>query len=265
MRSSWNGALKCGLLVMTVKLYKATEVNDYDLHQIHKADGGRLKYRRFCELDGMEIPYEDVGKGKEIGDRMIQLTEEDLDKLTGFATKVVDIALFIHAGEVDVTGFGDAYYIEPDKVGLHAYTLLRQQIKASGRVGVATFAMREKSRDSLAIVRAYKDVLILQRMAWPEEIREPAFPVLDQDVTVTDSERELARQLIDALSAPWRPEEHRSRYGEAFKELIKAKIEGSPPPEPPTPAQQAAVQDIGEVLKASVAAAKKEKKEDDAA
>lgn len=264
MRSSWNGALKVGLLVMPVKLYKATETNDYDLHQIHKEDGARIEYRRFCTLDGMEVPYEDVGRGKEIGDRMIQLSVEDIDSLSS-GSKVIDVDLFVHAGELDVTGFGDSYYIEPDKIAYPVYVLLRQQIKASGRVGIAAFSMREKSRDSLAVLRAYGDVLILQRMAWPSEIRVPAFPVLDQDVTITEQQRELARQLIDTLSAPWVPEDHRSVYGEKFNALIKAKLEGAPPPEPTTPAQQAAVQDIGAVLKASIEEANKTKKEDDAA
>lgn len=259
MRSSWNGALKVGLLVFPVKLYRVTEDNEYELHQIHKKDSARVQYRRFCTLDGEEVPYDELGKGKEVGDLMLPMTDEDMAKLSAFAGRVVDVSEFIQLAEVDFTAFGDAYYIEPDgPATVHVYTLLRQQIKASGRVGVATFSMR--SKDSLAVIHARGKMLILQRMAWPSEVREPAFKFLAEEVVITDMERDLARQLVDTMSGPWQPEKHRSRYGEAFTALIQAKLEGTPPPEPPPAAKQEAIKDIGAVLTAAIQA-EKEKKE----
>lgn len=258
MRSSWNGMLEVGLLAIPVKLYRATEDNEYALNQIHKKDGGRIKYVRECAFCEQPVAYEDVGKGKEIGGQMIQLTDADLEKLPLPGAKAVRIDRFIHVDEVDLTAFGDAYYIEPEDISVRIYALLRQQIKASGRVGVATFAMR--SKDTLAVIRARGKMLILQRMAWPAEVREPAFKFLAQEVQISDVERELARQLIETMAGPWEPDKYRSQYGDALNALIQSKIEGTPPPEPPPAAKQAAVQDIGAVLTASIQA-EKEKKE----
>jgi len=262
MRSTWNGALAVGLLVTPVKLYRITGDDEYAFRQVHKKDGGRIQFRRYCSLDGEEVPYADIGKGKEVGDQMFVLTDEELESLPLPGAKVIAIELFVHAGEIDLSGLGKAYYIEPDPVGLKAYTLLRQQIKASGKVGIARFAMR--SKDCLVVIRAHRKMLILQQLAWPADIREPAFKFLREEVAVTDKERLLAAQLIDTLSGPWDPGAYTSKYGEAVEKLIQAKLAGSPPPEP-TPAQAAAVADIGEVLKASIEAAKAKREEGTAA
>lgn len=254
-----------GLLVIPVKLYKATEENEYALNLVHKEDGGKIQFRRFCELDGKEVPFENIGRGKKVGDLMLQMTDAELEKLAMFTDKVVEVTQFISASEVDLTAFGDAYYIEPEGVSVRIYALLRQQIKASGKVGVGTFAMRTGSKDSLCIIRAHRKMLILQRVAWPEEVREPVFGFLDTDVVITDMERELATQLIDTMTAPWKPEEHQSRYGLAFRAIIKAKLEGTPPPEPPPAAQMSAMQDIGAVLTAAIEEQKKSKNKKGAA
>lgn len=260
MRSSWNGMLQVGLLAIPVKLYRATEDNEYALNQIHRQDGGKIRYVRECADCGKTVPYEDVGKGKLVGGQMITLTDEDLDSLPVPGARVIDVGCFISINEVDLTAFGNAYFIEPEEATVRIYALLRQQIKASGRVGVAVFAMRTK--DSLAIVRARDKMLILQRIAWPAEVRVPAFSFLDQEVTVTETERNLASQLIDTMTRPWQPENYRSAYGDAMSALIKAKLEGTPTPEPPSPARQAATQDIGAVLQASIDAAKEKRGEE---
>jgi DNA end-binding protein Ku len=255
MRSSWSGSLACGLLVVPVKLYRATDDNEYSFRTIHKEDGGPLNFRRICSVCGEEVAYADAGRGKEVGGQMLVLTDDDLDSLPLPGAKVINMDLFIGIDQLDLTGFGNAYYVEPDDSAVKVYTLLRQAMKTSGKVAVARFAMRVK--DSLAIVRPHGKMLILQLIAWPSAVREPAFKFVREEVTVTDQERGLAAQLIDTMSGPWEPSEYHSKYDAAVKALLQSKQDGAPPPPEPTPQQAAAVTDIGEVLRASIEQVKK--------
>lgn len=255
-RSSWNGLIRVGgLLVFPCKLYRATSADEYTFRQVHIEDGGRIRFERKCSVCNHEIPFEEIGKGKEIGDQMIVLTGDDLESLPSFPKEVV-IDQFIRTGEVDLAAFGKAYHIAPDKAGARIYTLLRQEMKARQVAGVATFAMKEEGRDSLAILYPHGKFLILQQIAWPESIREPDFPSLRGDIPTTAAERELAGVLIETMTRPWKPGEHHSGFAEAVEKLIEAKLAGAPPPEPPTPAQAEAQADIGEVLRRAIDAAK---------
>ena len=257
-RSSWNGMVEIGLLVFPAQLHRATDDEEYAFRQVHIADGGGIQYTRKCSVCGEEVAWEEIGKGKEAGDRMIVLDDDDLATLP-VSEKVVKVEGFIDGSQVDLSGFGKAYNVVPDKAGLHAYTLLRQEIKASGKVGLAKFAMRG-SKDSLAIIRAQGKMLVLQVISWPESIREPDFKFLREEVAVTGKERKLARQLIEAMVMPWKPEEHKSVFGEAVTKLVEAKLAGAPPVAQPSPAKQAAQADIGAVLEASIKAEKERRK-----
>ena len=249
--------LRVGLLVMPCKLYRVTDDDEYTFRQVHKADGGRIQYTRRCTACEQPVAYEDLGKGKEAGGQMIVLTDDELDALPLPGAKVVDIDRFVRIAEVPLSGFGKSYFIEPEAAGIRPYVLLRQQLKTARRVGIARFAMRTK--DSVAVIRPEGSMLILQQLAWPEQIREPDFRFMREEVKVTDVERRLAAQLIDTMSDTWEPAKYTSEYAAAIDQIVKARLEGNPPPEPP-PAKQAAVEDIGAVLLASVEAAKKKGK-----
>jgi DNA end-binding protein Ku len=184
---------------------------------------------------------------------MVIITTQELDDLP-VPEKRIDVCEFIHLGEVDYTGFGDAYYIEPDKAAQRPYALFRLAMKETGVVAVATFSF--KKVDNLGIIRPHeKDprVLVLQRIAWPGEIRDPAIKGIGEDIAVRDTERELAVNLIRSMTGPWQPGKYQSKYKAARQALIEAKLAGQEPPQAVTAEQAAARDNIGAVLEASLA------------
>jgi len=249
--------IQVGLLVFPCKLYRVTDDDDYKFRQVHAADGGRIQYTRRCSVCEKPVDWNDLGKGKEAGGQMIVLTDEELDSLPLAGAKVVDVDRFISLAEVPLSGFGKSYFIEPEMAGIRPYTLLRQGLKAAQRVGVAKFAMRTK--DSIAIIRPEGQMLVLQQLAWPEQIREPEFRFMREEVKVTEMERQLAGQLIETMSDRWEPGKYTSEYAAAIDRIVQARLAGQEPP-PTTPAKQRASEDIGAVLRASVDAAKKRQK-----
>jgi DNA end-binding protein Ku len=251
------------LLTLPVALHKATSEDEYAFNQVHTADTGRIRYQRHCEICGLEVPWDDVGKGKEIGGQMVVLTDKELESLPVAAEKVIQIDRFVPFEAFDPTALGTSYNVVPDNAALRVYHLIRQQLKARRRVGVGTFILKAGSRDSLAILRGYDQMLVLQRVAWPEDIRVPDFRFLREDIQLTEPERDLAGQLVDAMSGPWQPGNYHSAYNAAVDALIKARLEGMPPPEPPPAAQAAAMQDIGAVLAASIAQMKEQQQQQD--
>ena len=257
-RSSWNGMFEVGLLAMPVRLYRATSEADYAFNQVDSKDGGRIRYRKFCESCGREVPFEEIGKAVFVGDEVVVFTDEDLESLPQ-ADKIIRVTQFVTTGVVDLRTFGTAYNINPDDAGFRAYTLLRQQMKDEGKVGIAQFSMSGK--DTLALVYPYGKTLVLQRVCWPSEVTEPDFKILRTDVQVTDTERQLARQLLDTMTAPWEPENFHSEWGEARQKIIEARLAGEPAPEPSPATVQTAPIDIGAVLTASIAAEKAKQKE----
>src|SRR3954451_9700840 len=183
MRSIWKGALSFGLVTIPVKLYGATQTNDVSFHQVHDEDGGRIRYRRVCELDGEEVPYEHIAKGYELpsGETVI-LTDEDFANLPIRTGRTVDVLEFVPQEQIDPIYFNRSYYLEPDAHGVKPYVLLREALEESGRVAVVKVALR--NREALATVRVRAGVLVLETMLWPDEIREANFGFLDEDVDV---------------------------------------------------------------------------------
>lgn len=254
MRSSWNGTLGFGLVSLPVKLYNAVDRDaGVKFHQVHDADGGQIRYKRVCELDGQEIPYENIAKGFKAGEQMVVFTDDDLDNLPLPAPKQVQILSFIPDGQVDESWLDTAYFVEPEQGGLKAYVLLRDAIAKSGRVALARFANRAK--EHLALVRAKGDMLLLQTVIWPEQARNPAFAVLGGQVDVTDAEQQMATMLLDSMTADWDPGQYHSGYAAALETAVANKLaDVQPDGETAQPAGQ--VVDLTAALEASVAAVK---------
>src|ERR1700729_2073104 len=241
MRSIWAGAISFGLVVIPVKLYAATEQRDIAFRQVHRKDGARIQFRRFCTLDGEEVPYSDVAKGYELptGD-MVVLTDEDLADLPLVTAHRIEVLHFAPSAQVDPIYAAKSYYLEPEATGARAYVLFRDALEKSGKVAVAKVALRQ--REALAALRVRDGVLTLETLLWPDEVRRPDFKFLDEDVDVRSQELKMAASLIDTMTEDFDPSLFKDAYREALEALVQAKIEGN---EVVRPVGQAAAADTG--------------------
>lgn len=256
MRSMWKGAVSFGLVMIPVKLYTATETKDIAFRQVHREDGGRIRFRRFCTIDDQEVPYEDIAKGYELPDgEMVVLSDEDMADLPLPSTKNIEVVQFCPAEQLDPILFNRAYYVEPEAAGTRAYSLLRDALEESGKIAIAQVALRQ--RESLAILRVRDGVLVLETLLWPDEVRVPDFPFLDEDIEVRPQELRMAGSLIESMTVDFDPEDYHDSYREAVQELVAAKTEGREVFQPePAAADAGAVSSLADALRASLAAAK---------
>ena len=225
MRSMWKGAVSFGLVMIPVKLYAATETRDIAFRQVHREDGGRIRFRRFCTIDEQEVPYEDIAKGYELPDgEMVVLTDEDMAELPLPTTRNVEVVQFCPADQLDPILFNRSYYVEPEAAGTRAYCLLRDALEESGKIAIAQVALRQ--RESLAILRVRDGVLVLETLLWPDEVRVPDFGFLGEDIDVRPQELRMASSLIDSMTVDFDPDEYHDSYREAVQELVAAKTEG---------------------------------------
>ena len=225
MRSMWKGAISFGLVMIPVKLYAATEQKDIAFRQVHRVDGGRVRFRRVCSIDGEEVPYEDVAKGYELPTgEMVVLTDEDMAELPLPTTRSIEVLHFLPEEQLDPILLNRSYYVEPDATGARAYVLLRDSLDRSGKVALAQVALRQ--RESLATLRPRDGVLVLETLLWPDEVRVPDFKFLDDDVEVRSQELQMAASLIESMTVDFDPDEYHDHYREALQELVDAKVEG---------------------------------------
>ena len=254
-RAMWKGAISFGLVTIPVSVYPATEEKSLKFNQLHDDDGGRIRYKRVCEKDGEEVTFEHIVKGYEVEkDRYVIIDDDDFDAVPVASSRAIDIQRFVDLDEIDPVLFKKSYYLIPEATGAKAYALLREAMSQDGRVGIAKVAFRDK--EHLAALRFKDDAFVLETMFWPDEIREAEFGDVNVDLKVRGQELEMARQLIESLTAEWEPEAFTDEYREALLKVVEAKINGEEieivEPEP-----TAKVVDLMEALKASVAAAKK--------
>jgi DNA end-binding protein Ku len=256
MRSIWKGAISFGLVTIPVKLYSATEERDVSFHQVHREDGGRIRYKRVCQIDGEEVPYSDIAKGYELSSgEVVVLTDEDFADLPLTTSRTIDVLEFVPLEQVDPIYFAKSYYLEPDAAGTKPYVLLREALEKSGRVALVKVALRQ--RESLATLRVREGVFVLEMMLWPDEVREAEFGFLDDDIDVRPQELQMAESLIDTLSGDFQPEQYSDNYREALQSLIEAKVEGREVVQPEQPASDSGtVVDLMAALRASVEAAR---------
>ncbi|NKZ07017.1 non-homologous end joining protein Ku [Actinomadura latina] len=261
MRSIWKGAISFGLVTIPVKLYSATEQRDVSFHQVHREDGGRIKYKRVCTVDGEEVPYSDIAKGYELPTgEMVILTDEDFADLPLSSSRRIDVLQFVEQEEVDPIYFAKSYFLEPDAQGAKPYVLLRDALESSGQVAVVKVALRQ--RESLATLRVRDGVFVLETMLWPDEVRTPDFPFLDEDIEIRKQELSMATSLIESMEGEFDPSEYKDAYREALQAVIDAKVEGREVTRPEEAEEEPAA-DLLSALRASVEAAKKSRGERD--
>jgi Ku protein len=225
MRSIWRGAVSFGLVSIGVKLYSATEDKDIRFHQVHAADGGRVKYKRVCSIDGEEVEYSDIAKGYELPDgQVVILTDEDFDELPLSTRREIEVLQFVDQDEIDPIHFEKTYYLEPEGPAARPYVLLRDALENAGQVAITKIAIRQ--RESLAALRVRDGLLVLHTMRWPDEIRRPDFGFLDEDISVRAQELKMAEALIASMTGEFDPSEFTDDYREAMTALLEAKQSG---------------------------------------
>ncbi|MYQ55273.1 MULTISPECIES: non-homologous end joining protein Ku [unclassified Streptomyces] len=263
MRSIWNGAISFGLVSIPVKLMNATENHSISFRQIHLADGGRIRYRKVCELDEREVSGAETGKGYQDPDgTVVPITDEDLASLPLPTAKTIEIEGFVPASAVDPLQLDSAYYLAANGVSAgKPYALLREALRRSEKVAVAKYALR--GRERLGMLRVVDDVIALHGLLWPDEIRGPEGVAPDTDVRIRDAELDLADALMNTLGEADLDTLH-DDYREAVEELVAAKAAGEPvEPEGEEEPGGGKVIDLMAALENSVRAAKGSQGQDD--
>jgi DNA end-binding protein Ku len=256
MRAIWKGAVSFGLVSVPVKLYSATESHDISFRQVHAKDSGRIRYRRVCQVCGEEVEYADIAKGFETDDgEMVVLSDDDLSQLPARSSREISVEKFVPADQIDPMMLEKSYYLEPETSGKKPYALLRDALRSSDRVAVVTVALR--SRMTPALLRVRDDVLVMQTLMWPDEIREPAFSSLEDVGDATKQELKMAELLLETLAGDYDPSDFEDDYAAAVHSLVEQKLEGGEvsrvKPEKPSSGE---VVDLLAALQKSVAAAK---------
>ena len=227
-RAIWTGALSFGLVTIPVGMYSATEDHTTHFHQIQRGTTDRVRIRRVNERTGEEVAFGDIVKGFDLGDAQYVLVDpKELEQIAPGRSRIIDVSAFVELDAVDPVYFTSSYYLAPrgdEFTGI--YHLLREAMEDSGRVAVATFVMRGK--EHLAAIRPSGDVLQLHTLHYADEVRSPAeeLPTLPMSGKVDHEQLAVARQLIDALSTDWNPEDYRDTFEDRVHELIDAKRAG---------------------------------------
>jgi len=223
MRSIWKGAITFGLVNVPVKVYSATQDHDVELHQVHDADGGRIRYQRRCEVCGKIVDYAHIDKAFTDGDKTVIITDADLSSLPEERSREIDVVEFVPSSQLDPIMFDRSYFLEPDGSSPKAYVLLRQTLEQTDRTAIVHFALRQKTR--LAALRVRDNVLMLQTLLWDDEVRTAEFPALDTAVTISDRELKLSSALVDSFASDFNPGDFTDEYQAQLRTLIEEKLE----------------------------------------
>jgi DNA end-binding protein Ku len=256
-RSIWSGAISFGLVTIPVNVVPATEDHSVRIHQYHLEDMGRVRVRKYCELEDREVAPEEIGKGYELSrDQVVPVLDEELRELPLPTAKAIEIAAFVPAGSIDPLRIGEGYYLQASgAVAAKPYALLRKALERTSRVAVAKFAWHGWER--LGLLRVRDEAIVLHAMRWPDEIRDPG-ELAPQQVRLSDDEVAEARHLIDRMTREdLEGPDFVDHYTEALEQVIESRREGHAPPEAPEPeAEPGKVLDLMTALQASVAQAK---------
>jgi DNA end-binding protein Ku len=227
-RSMWSGFLSFGLVSVPVGLYTATADQTIHFNQLHKGTSNRIRYKKVDEASGEEVDTSEIVNGFDIGGgEYVVVTREELKEVAPGRSETIEISDFVDLDRIDPIHFRQTYYLAPRGKGAdRAYALLRQAMRETGKVGIATLIIRDK--EHLVAVRPGEDVLILETMYFADEIRTPREELesLPQDVSFEGRELEVAKKLVESLSVEWSPQDYHNTYRARVEELIERKRDG---------------------------------------
>lgn len=225
MHTVWKGSISFGLVNIPVKMFTATEDKDIRFKYIHRECHTPVKYKKTCPACNKDVQPEDIVRGYEYEPgKFVILTEEDFDSIEVKSEKAVEILDFVKLEEVDPIYFDKTYFLGPQETGGKAYTLLREALLGKQRIAVAKITIRD--RESLAVIRVYNNVLVLETIFYPDEVRDSKqVPGVPENLQTTKAELDMATQLIDNLTTEFEPS-YSDTYRERLLEKINAKIAG---------------------------------------
>ncbi|MDP9151706.1 MAG: Ku protein [Myxococcota bacterium] len=257
-RAIWSGAINFGLVTIPVKLYSAIHEHEVHFHYLHKPDQGRIRNERVCGIEGKPVDWNDIVRGYEFEKgQYVLLDDDDLKKASPEASQSVDIVQFVHQSEIDPILFDTPYYLEPEKKGRHAYALLRETLRETGKVAIARVVMR--TREHLAAVQPDGNALVLEMLHWADEIVSPTeldLPAKTEKLAA--AETKMAAMLVDSMTGKFVAADFADRYRDELMALIDARIQGRPAPRTSGKRRGPTnVVDLLDVLKRSLAHSKK--------
>ncbi|MCZ8377825.1 Ku protein [Mycobacterium sp. CPCC 205372] len=229
MRSIWKGSIAFGLVNVPVKVYSATEDHDIKFHQVHEKDNGRIRYKRVCEVCGEVVEFRDIAKAFESDDgQMVIITDEDIATMPEERSREIEVLEFVPAADLDPLMYDRSYFLEPEGKSSKSYVLLAKTLAETDRVAIVHFALRNKTRLAALRVKDFskRDVMVIHTLLWPDEIRDPDFPVLDKEVDIKPAELKMAGQVVESMTDDFNPDRYHDDYQEQLRELVQAKLEG---------------------------------------
>ena len=250
MRPIWTGAIGFGLVNIPVKIYSATQTSNLNLDMLDKADHAHIKYQRVNENTGKEVPWGNIVKGYKLDNEYVVLDDTDFETASAKKTKTIEISDFVKEEEISSIYYETPYYLEPDKSGTRPYKLLLEALIKTKKVGVSTFVMR--SKEALAILRPDNNVIVLNKIRFQEEIRNPEELSLPVNTEVKPAELKMAITLIDQLTAKFDISKYKDTYNEELLKLIKAKAGGKKIKAPEMKVVHSKTKDLMDQLKASL-------------
>jgi DNA end-binding protein Ku len=254
MRAIWTGSIGFGLVNIPIKMYSAVEESSLDLDMLDKKDHANIRFKRVNENTGKEVPWGNIVRGYLYNERYVVLDDTDFEKASPEKTKHIEITQFIDEKEIDSTYFEVPYYLEPDKSGGRAYSLLRDALKKSGKAGIGLFVMHK--REHIAIIKALDDVLVLNRIRFPQEIRSHKDLKIPKEKP-KPNELKMATNLIDQLTEPFDPKKYHDDYTGKLMKIIEAKAKGKKTPFKPMKVVHSKTTDLMDQLKASLSSSKR--------
>ncbi|WP_156290181.1 non-homologous end joining protein Ku [Oceanobacillus salinisoli] len=262
MHTMWKGTISFGLVNIPVKMHAATENKDVKLRQLHKECKSPVKYEKVCPVCEREIENDEIVKAYEYAkNKFVVLDEEDLEALKKEQEdRAVEIVDFVKLDEIDPIYFEKSYYLSPNEGGGKAYSLLRSALKDTGKIGVAKMMIR--SKEQLAVIRVYENVLVAETIHFPDEVRNVQdVPNVPEEAKIGEKELETAKMLIEQLTAEFDPEKYKDEYRTALLDLIEDK-KNNEETTTPAPADKPVpdnVTNLMDALQASLDRAKKDK------
>ena len=253
-RSIWKGSISFGLINIPVKLFPAVQESSLDLDMLDSKDHSNIKFKRINENTGKEIAYENIVKGYKIDSGYVILEDEDFEAADAVKTKTIEIINFVNEKEIDSIYYEQPYYLEPEVPAMKAYALLRDALQSSGKVGVTTFVLRNK--EGLAILKPYKNVIVLNRIRFSHEIREPSELKLPPFSKTKTKEMDMADKLVDQLTEKFNIENYKDTYTAKLLKIIKEKSKGKKISVPAMKVVHRQNDDLMDMLKASLAVKK---------
>ncbi|PQJ08822.1 Ku protein [Flavipsychrobacter stenotrophus] len=249
MRPLWTGAIGFGLVNIPVKLYSAIQSSNLDLDMLDKKDNAHIKFKRVNENTGKEVAWGNIVKGYMVKDKYVILDDKDFEQANAKKSQLIEIGEFVDEGEIDTLLFEMPYYLGPAKGGEKAYGLLRAALEKSGKVGVATFVLRNK--EHLCILKAGVDIIQLVRLRFGEEIRSTE-ELAPKSAVLKPAELKMAISLIDQLSGKFDVGRYKDTYSGELMKVIKSKAKGVKPKEHAIKIVNSKSKDLMAQLKASL-------------